>query len=258
MRQTKQKKSLGPPLKSTLFNTILPELKQQSFYFSIKAVQRVLGEHSIHVADQTLRKYLSQAMTMGIVNDAGYGWYSSIAKPFVLNADPILKFVKKVKDKFPLLDFSCWSTQQINSFTHHMLAKFVTFIYVDQDALFSVRDWMRHEGFEVYVSPGKAEIEKNFEVGENTVVIRRGCFKETKKGSHLAPIEKILVDLLIEAPKLYLMDDSEAEGVIEKTLESGRINIAVLFSYARQHRANISFLNNISLFSAQKLILHSK
>ncbi|MBF0106223.1 MAG: hypothetical protein HQM16_12955 [Deltaproteobacteria bacterium] len=52
------------PIKTNLFDTILPQLKQQGSYFSIKSVQRALNKNSIRIADQTVRKYMSQATLM--------------------------------------------------------------------------------------------------------------------------------------------------------------------------------------------------
>lgn len=234
--KSKTKKTKFPPLKFTLFNTILPQLKQQSSYFSIKAVQRVLGEQSIHVADQTLRKYLSLAMTKGIVNDAGRGWYSRHSEPVVLVPNHVKKIISLVKKLFPLLDFCCWSTFQLNPFVHHMIANQIILLYADIDALSSVADRLTIEGWKVWDNPKKAVVDRYVTPGDNTVVIRPNISKQPKAKNHLAPVEKVMVDLIAEVSPLYLMDISEAQLVVENILSGGLIQVPDFIGYLERRK----------------------
>lgn len=63
------------------------------------------------ITDGTLRQYMSEAMAKGVVHDAGRGWYSSIPEPFNLEMPPIKTTIRRIQKAFPLLEFSCWSTQ---------------------------------------------------------------------------------------------------------------------------------------------------
>ena len=51
------------------------------------------------------------------------------------------------RGKYPRLDFSCWSTKQVRSFMHHLLAKFVTFIYTQWEAMEPMGDLLESEGY---------------------------------------------------------------------------------------------------------------
>jgi hypothetical protein len=55
----------------------------------------------------------------------------------------------------------------------------------------------------------------------------------------VAPIEKALVDLLIEASKLQLMDTSEYQRILDNALGSGLMQLTVLLGYAETKRENI-------------------
>jgi hypothetical protein len=123
---------------------------------------------------------------------------------------------------------------------HHLLAKFVTVLHVDEEAMRSVGDQLWDEGFDVFVNPGKAEVAKSFVVADRTVVIRPGNVEETQQDSHVAPIEMILVDLLYEMSKLPLMDQSEAEEVAQRVVASARISMGTFTMLAKRRRVDIS------------------
>ncbi|MBW6504843.1 Eco57I restriction-modification methylase domain-containing protein, partial [bacterium] len=74
-----------PDRKSALFGRILPALKEQTAYISIDAIRRALTTAGIELADDTLREYMSEAMSKGVVSDAGRGWYSRHAEPVFLD-----------------------------------------------------------------------------------------------------------------------------------------------------------------------------
>ncbi|MCF7853494.1 MAG: hypothetical protein K9N51_01755 [Candidatus Pacebacteria bacterium] len=224
--------------KDTLYKRVIPELMRSSPYFSLEAVRKAMNELGVSVTAGTLKFYMSDAMSKGIVHDAGRGWYSSIAQPFELDTQPVADIVQRLNKAFPLLDFSCWSTRQINPHMHHLLAKFVTFIHVDEAGMRSIGDWLLEAGYNVFVNPGKVEVEKSFRVRDKTVVVRPGFVEETEEASHVAPIEMILADLLYEAEKLPLMARDEARDAVENAMLSGRISTAYFVTLAKRRHVD--------------------
>ena len=107
----------------------------------------------------------------GILYGAGRGWYSFVKQPFELDRQPIKKIVTAIEKKYPLLSFSIWSMEQLKSFAHHMLARFVTFVYLDRDDMSGVYDFLRDSGYDVWLNPRGNDARK-FSIGEKTVVIR--------------------------------------------------------------------------------------
>ena len=107
--------------KTVLHGQILPALKANASYFPLAAVRFRLGELGVEIAEGSLRQYISEAMAKGVVHDAGRGWYSSISEPFKLDLKPVRVTIQRIQKAFPLLDFSCCSTQQINPYMHHIL-----------------------------------------------------------------------------------------------------------------------------------------
>ncbi|HCE42252.1 MAG TPA: hypothetical protein DET40_01725 [Lentisphaeria bacterium] len=226
-------------IKPYLRSVLLPELKKKAPYFNIEAVRKMLKEKGIEVDNATLKDYFYDYMSAGVIHDAGRGWYSGIAEPFKLDTGPVKDFIRRVEKAFPHLEFSCWSTEQINPYMSHLLAKFATFIYVDRDLMQSVVDEIRTwKGYTVYLNPSSKDAEKTFRIEQKTIVIRPETSEAPGTGeSHAAPIEKLLVDLAIEVEKLPILSRGQFQEMAWRAVSSARISMGTLSRYAkRNHR----------------------
>ena len=170
----------------------------------------------------------------GILYGAGRGWYSFVKQPFELDRQPIKKIVTAIEKKYPLLSFSIWSMEQLKSFAHHMLARFVTFVYLDRDDMSGVYDFLRDSGYDVWLNPRGNDARK-FSIGEKTVVIRSSITREPLS-DRVANIEKIVVDFFVEAAALNLVDEDEYYRTLGNVLTSGRIDIGALLNYAKRRK----------------------
>lgn len=225
--------------KSVLFNHILPTQKELSAYFSLNAVKQALKAVDVELADDTLRKYMSEAMAAGIVSDAGRGWYSRHTKPVSLDPKPVAKIIREVKKAFPLLDFCCWATVQFNPFAHHLIAQPTILLYAESDTLEIVADHLRDAGWKSWTNPGKADVERFVRPGGGTVVLRPAKIGQPEAKDHVAPIEKALVDLIVEANKLNLMDAAEVQRIIDTVLGAGLLQLTVLSGYTEDLKKKI-------------------
>jgi hypothetical protein len=207
-------------------------LKKINSYFNYDSIKKLLEEKKIQITNSTLKTYLHSFTKDKVIFDAGKGWYSSLEKEFELNIEPLKELRKILNQKLPLLSFSCWSTEQLNSFTHHIMSKFVTFVYTDSDYIRNVAVELRIAGYNVYENPNKAEIEKQFNLIDKTVIIRPSVSKQPDNNNNISPIEKIIVDFLVENRKLKIMEDSESVNVVKNAVNSGRVNMSSLYSYA--------------------------
>ena len=218
--------------KSTLFTHLLQTLKEQSAYFSLNAVKRALADAAIELSESTLREYMSEAMAVGIVTNAGRGWYSRHEKPVTLDPKPVAKIVREMKKAFPLLDFCCWSTVQFNPFAQHLIAQPTIFLYAESDTLDAVTDALKSTGWEAWANPKQKDVERFVRPGEKTVVLRPAISKQPPAADHVAPIEKALVDVMVEASKLQLMDYIETQRILNAVLRAGIIQIPVVIGYS--------------------------
>lgn len=219
--------------KAVLFSRLLPELKASSPYFTTAAITQRVKELGLEIKPGTLPVYLTAATASGLIHDAGRGWYSRLSERVPLDVKPVAKLIRAVEKAFPLLDFTVWSTAQINPWMHHLLAQPVAFLHADPDTLESVGDTLRAQGWEVAVNPTPSTGPKSVRPGEKMVVLRPAMSKQPPGDGRQATIEKILVDLVVEAQRLSLMDQSEAEGVVREILSRHLLQIAEMQSYAK-------------------------
>ncbi|HSI15798.1 MAG TPA: DUF6577 family protein, partial [Chthoniobacter sp.] len=227
--------------KSILRDHILADLARRSSYIALDAIRAELKARKLALETDTLQRYLHEFVEAGNLHDAGRGWYSTLAKPLVLDRSHVAPVVDLIEKAFPLLTFAAWSTQQINPWMHHMLGKFVTFVYVEKEGLDPVWELLRDSGYDAYRDPGKREA-RTFSVRDQTVVVRVGGLSQAPLDGHYAAPEKVLVDLVDEAATLPLMDTSEITGLFSGAIQSGRLDMADLLKYASRKRFKESVL----------------
>jgi hypothetical protein len=128
----------------------LPELARRSPYLALASIRTELKARKVDLGDDTLQRYLHEFVEAGSLYDAGRGWYSTLAKPLAFDRAHIAPVVDLIEKAFPLLSFAAWSTQQINPWMHHLLGKFVTFVYVEKEGLDPVwEDMVAEDGLGV-------------------------------------------------------------------------------------------------------------
>jgi len=227
-------------LKQVLKDECLLALGGQSQYYSTEAVKAWLQKRKLRCPPATLNRYLHEFTRAGLVFAAGRGWYSSLATAFTLNREPVSSLVQELNKTFPLLDFSCWSTEQINAAMHHLLSRFVTFVNVEADSMESVWEHLRDAGWDAWLNPRGAEAAR-FAVRERTVVVRRESRKSPSK-EPFAPIEKLLVELCFEARDLQLMALSDFHSMLANLAGTRRIQMATLLNYAAERKLPLTEL----------------
>lgn len=242
--RSKSEKPASSVIKETLLNDVIPDIKKRFSYFSYKQINDLLLNKEITATRATLKSYIFEAIKNNVIFDAGKSWYSTIEKKFSLNNEPIAKIIETLKNKLPLLSFSCWSTEQLNSFVHHILSKHIAFVYVESDYIRSVSDVLKSVGYKVYENPNQAEIQKHFEISDRTVIVLPSITKQPDIGENAAPIEKILVDFLIENRRIKIIEEQEGIKVVKNAVNSGRINMASMISYSK--RRKLRLLNEIN------------
>src|SRR2546428_5732030 len=127
LRQRRTKMPTGDKtiLKQVLRDEFLAAPGGQSRYYNTEAVNAWLQKRKLRCPPPTLNRYLHAFTRAGLVFAAGRGWYSSLATAFTLDREPVSSLVQELNKTFPLLEFSCWSTEQIKGAMHHLLSRFV-------------------------------------------------------------------------------------------------------------------------------------
>ena len=212
----------------------------------MEMLKKVLAAEKHDFANQTFKQNLNQLTKEKAIFDAGRGWYSTVEQAYKLDTEPVDIFIKMMSEKYPFLPFCCWSTGQLRSHAHHMLARYVIFLFTDRDFMPDVFDYLRATDYKVYLNPTLQEARKNFSIEDNTLVIRPSISRQPQD-IHYATIEKILVDIFVESEDLWLMDKNEYQKIFLDVISNNRINISLLLKYSeiRRVRNEIEKLINI-------------
>jgi hypothetical protein len=225
--------------KQQFFERILGGLKERSAYFSRDSIQAAADEAGLAVKRSTLSIYLNQAVKQGLIHDAGRGWYSRLTEPVKLDLDTCAKLVREVQKGFPLLDFTVWSTAQLNPWMHHLLAKPVHFLHAPREVLETIGEALRDKGWEIAVNPGKREAAKAVRPGEKMVVLRPLHSKHLPPSGRQMAVEQVVVELLVETGELALMDESEARAALGQIALSGLVQVPLAQRFAGFKRVTL-------------------
>jgi len=220
--------------KETLRKTLFNHASERS-YLSVNDARRWLKEQGLFYSPLSVKQELNNLKSKGLLYDAGRGWYTTLPKPYPLNTEVIKEQEKTIARAFHLLPFSIWSNRQILSHYQHLPTRYVTFVYLEFEALSTVRDYLLGEGLPVYLNPHALEVNKNFNMDKNPFILRPRITEEPKNG-HFATIEKILVDLWIEKNKLNLMDEWEYREIFQSVVGRFRINMGSLLRYSQRRK----------------------
>lgn len=203
-------------------------------YFSMRDLQKHFEKNNVVYSEENLKKSLYRMRKDEIIYSAGRGWYSALEQKFELDKNPIRKIAELISRDFPFLEFSCWGTEQLKAFFHHLPTQFVVFISSEKDYLESLRDGLENHNYYVFINPLKSEAEKFINIKDKTVILRPSITKGEPKDGHFAKIEKIVVDLHVEIKKLNLMDREEYKRIISNIFNNFRINVADMLEYAER------------------------
>ncbi len=216
--------------KNALRELVLRELEVNP-YLSFQAIEALVNRHRLAIAAASIKVYLSQAVKEGLLHDAGRAWYSRLAEPVPLNLKAVASLIGQVEKAFPLLEFSCWSTAQINPWMHHVLAQPVAFLFAHRDELETIGEELQSARWDVAVNPSPSVGAKQVRPGRRSVVLRPALSRQHIGTGHHSPVEKILADLLAEVPRLALMDRGDAQVVVRSIVSQYLIQVSVFKSY---------------------------
>jgi hypothetical protein len=209
-------------------------------YTSVEGLRKRLGGEK-RIPSASLYTTLYRLVQSKVLFDAGRRWYSTIPAPFKPRYDPVKAIARKVEKQFPLLQFSAWSSGQLQPFAHHLMGHFTTFLYTETDAIVPITDFLRGQNYAAYANPKQTEVEKYVAVSSRRIIVRQLVTEEPTEG-HYATIEKTLIDLFLEKDRLFLMDLAEFKRIFENIAFTHRINMGRLFRYAERRKVKTSIV----------------
>jgi len=250
--------------------TVIEDIKEfiaDKAYFSVASLKNYLKSRSQEYKNLTINQHLYNLKEAQEIFSCGYGWYSTLHAYLDVDFEPVDKYVRLIKDKFPLLDFNVWSTRQLLNFFHHLPFRYLVFIYAEYDGLMPIYELLLEQEYTVYNNPDRDTVKNHLVLKEETIILRP-LITETPTPSekvrgfsnilHFAIIEKMLVDLYVEKDKMMYMDGAEYERVFRNVLFAGRLNIPTLLRYARRREVRQYFIKYLFPSGDEYILLPGK
>jgi hypothetical protein len=204
-------------------------------YFSLNQLREHFALLRLDYSDITIKKYLKNLCDESITFSAGRGYYSTIPKVIELKDEQLNLLVKVIRQNYPLINFSVWSTKAISFAFHHLQNRFYTFLSAEKEALVFLRDFLIEKKYDVYLNPLPGELDKNVLLKNGSIILRPSITR-SKAIKNIASIEQILIDLYVEKDRLKLIDASEYKRVFSYFITNFRISISSLLTYSARRK----------------------
>ena len=210
---------------------------QGSHYISHEDLVKIMQAHGSMASIRTINNKVLLWKKEGVLFSAGRGWYSDVPDDARLDNSSISDVIDFLMSKYPLLDFQCWSTQQLLPFYHHLPGRYYTFIYSDANVLNDLSISLQ-EAFgdaTVRVRP-KATADDFLPRKWNFILLPMPKAMEKEPMNGAVQVEPLLVEFAHQAKRLDFSDENEVFLVIRNLVSCCRVNMAKLQSIAiRRH-----------------------
>lgn len=155
-----------------------------------------------------------------------------------------VELIAKLEERFPLIDFICFESVQLNEFLNHLIAQNTCFIMTERDVLDSVFRYLQEENYNnVLLKPSVREWDSYWTGGSIILLNRISEAPGNIEVPHGISIEQMLVDIVAEKTIQLVYSRNEIFRIYKKASESYKIDRARLMRYARR-RGKAEEVNN--------------
>jgi len=193
------------------------------------------------VRKTTINWRIYTLVEQGIIQRIGRGKYKLGKQkeftPVVSEENQILYL--KLKEEFPFLDISIWSTKWIAQWMLHIPNNYETIIEVEKGAEDNVFYFLSNIRKNVFLNPSKDILDKYANRNESIVIIKSlitDAPLQNIKQVKTPRIEKILVDLIVDTELYTAYQGRDLDSIIENAFQYNTIKKDTLLRYADRRR----------------------
>lgn len=202
----------------------------------------------------------------GVINTLKKGVdTTTIKKNFAPAIDKrLISLFVKVKKQFPYTNMAIWETSWLNNFLVHQAFSSNIILEVEKNAAPVVFAYLQESYGNIYLNPGKNEVEKYIIPGQNNLIIKNLTRTSplTQRESLIIPtIEKILVDLFTDDKLFLSYQGAELQHIFQETFKTLNINRSTLRQYANKRHVRdrlISFLEKDTDINQDELLMRGE
>lgn len=223
------------------YEEVVCQLKGEKEY-TRQQIYEALVQEKPELTYNSFKWIISDMVDSGVICRKQRGKYvlcgSSATKKFLYKPqvnEQLQEVSEKIKSKFPLVNFVCFESVQLNEFLNHLIGRNTIFVLVEKDAIDFVFRYLQEEtNWNVLLKPSEKEWDA-YCTGNNIVMLN--LISEAPKSVdeyHSMCLEQMLVDIVAEKSFKNLYSKSELQGVYNLADKSYLIDYARLLRYARR------------------------
>lgn len=167
----------------------------------------------------------------------------------------------KVKNQFPYTDMAIWQTSWLNKYTVHQAFSSNIILEVEKDAALAVFSFLQEMYKDIYLTPGRFEVENYIISGQNNIIIKNLTTTSplTERDDITVPrIEKIMVDIFTDDELFAAYQGAELQNIFQEFFKTFNINQSTLRQYANKRHVKdrlVSFLQKETKIDKEELLI---
>jgi len=241
--------------KNTINSRIVDFVKEYKVVSS-KALFELLETSEPSLKYSTFKWRIHSLKEEGLIKSVGRGLYGPGGKlpEFVPSINRKMRLLNnQIKEKFPYLEYSLWTTEWLYKFMRHQPMSHVTLVDVEPEASSAVFNALKGlwSNTKVFYRPTEEEFDR-YVVGVQSVVIVKNLFSEAPikmiDDVPTSMIEKIIVDICAEKGIFAAYGGREFSVIFSELDSRFSISKTKLLRYARRRKCENELLSQLKLF----------
>jgi len=234
---------------TSLYVSELNKAFTQTQHIKKKDLKDFYRRYYPNLSDQFFRRILYRLENEAIISSIGSGMYylhineNPPKKKYRPNPSTSLRLLNEnMKHAFPYIDYQIWETKILNEFMVLQLGQNHLILDVEKETISSVFNRLSEAySGKIFLDPDRSTMERYVQQLPEAIIISK-LISQTPMGNRVedipyAPIEKILVDLLVDDEKFFTFRGNELVSIYNGVFNSYLINQKSLVRYAGRRKA---------------------
>ncbi len=250
-------------MKKENMNLKIPELNdkfQNTDYIDKKDLRNFYFQYNPYLTDQDFRRVLYALEKQEVISSTGSGVFyftgngNPPKKKYIPSPSQSLQDLNKtINEIFPYIKYLVWETRILNEFMLLQSGQNLIILDVEKGTENSVFNQLSElNSGKIFLNPDNLTMERYVQPLPEAILIS-ALISQTPMGRKnqeipYAPIEKILVDVLVDEKKFFTFRGNELVSIYNGFFNSYLIDEKSLFRYARRRKAT----DKIKKFVADK------
>lgn len=208
---------------------------------TVKKILEFYQDKDAFVKKSTVNWRIYKLVEKGIIQRVGRGKYRlGEQKEFHPKINQSIKSLYTIlKNEYPYLDISIWTTEWISQWILHIPSANKTIIEVEKGTEDSVFYFLSDIRKNVFLNPSIDILDKYAQENKNQIIIKKlvtDAPLQKINSLRIPALEKIIVDLILDVETLSEYQGRDLESIIENAYQSYSIQEDKLLRYASRRR----------------------